>query len=256
MSEILGRFAWYELLTTDTASAEAFYTDVVGYTTQQWGEGAKPYTMWMADETAIGGLKTLPDEAKAMGAPPHWLAYVATPDIKDTVEKAEGLGAKVLMPVMAIPDVGHVAIFADPQGAVLGLLQPESDMPRCASPKEPGVISWNELMAGDPNAGWEFYKELFGWEKTSEMDMGQPYGKYLMYGQGEKTYGGFMNIPEGCKGPASWVYYATVKDIEASVERAREKGGKVLNGPMDIPGGGKVAQIMDIEGAAFALYQD
>ena len=256
MSDFLGRFAWYDLLTTDTAAAEAFYRDAVGYQTQKWEGGDRPYTMWMVGESAIGGLMTLPDEAKAMGAPPHWLAYIGTPDIGGTVSKAQELGGKVLMPVMAIPQVGQVSILQDPQGAVFALLQPEGDMPAAADSSQPGAISWNELMTSDPEAAWAFYEQLFGWNKTREMEMGPPYGSYMMYGHGENTYGGFMNTPERCEGPPSWVYYATVKDVDASVESVKAKGGKVLSGPMDIPGGGRVAQIMDAQGAAFAFYQE
>ena len=31
-------------------------------------------------------------------------------------------------------------------------------------------------------------------------------------------------------------------------------GGKVLNGPMDIPGDDRIAQCLDPQGAAFAIY--
>ncbi len=256
MSDILGRFAWYELLTTDTAAAEAAYRDAVGYETQAWEGGDKSYTMWMVGEQPIGGLMTLPDEAKTMGAPPHWLAYVGTPDVNATVAKAKELGAKVLMPVMAIPEVGQVSILSDPQGAVFALLQPEGDLPAAADPKLPGAISWHELMTTDPAAGWAFYEQLFGWEKTGQMDLGEPWGDYLMYGHGENTYGGIMHTPEGCPGPPSWIYYSTVNDIAASIESIKASGGKLLNGPTEIPGGGLAAQVMDAQGAAFAFYQE
>ena len=86
MSEIpLGRFIWYELLTDDPAGAQPFYKEVVGWGTSEWGDGPEPYTMWMNGETPVGGVMQLSEEAKAMGAPPHWLAYVATPDVDDLV---------------------------------------------------------------------------------------------------------------------------------------------------------------------------
>ena len=51
-----GRFAWHELLTTDPAAAQTFYQQVIGWTTTKWEGSAMEYTMWMAGETAIGGV--------------------------------------------------------------------------------------------------------------------------------------------------------------------------------------------------------
>ncbi len=58
------------------------------------------------------------------------------------------------------------------------------------------------------------------------------------------------------KAPPHWLYYVTVRDIDAALERVRAKGGKVLNGPMEVPGEtpARIAQCMDPQGAAFALY--
>jgi predicted enzyme related to lactoylglutathione lyase len=85
------------------------------------------------------------------------------------------------------------------------------------------------------------------------MDMG-PMGTYLMFGQGGKSYGGMMTKPKDSPMPTAWLYYVYVSDLDATIERAKSKGGKLLNGPMDIPGGDRVAQLMDPQGAAFALH--
>jgi predicted enzyme related to lactoylglutathione lyase len=52
-----------------------------------------------------------------------------------------------------------------------------------------------------------------------------------------------------------WLIYVKVPDIEASLAAATEGGGKVLTGPTEIPGGDRVAEILDPQGAAFALYE-
>ena len=75
-----GRFAWHELMTTDVAAAKIFYGTVIGWGTRKGeasGSDALPdYTVWTAGERPVGGLMKLPEQARAMGAPPHWLAYV------------------------------------------------------------------------------------------------------------------------------------------------------------------------------------
>src|SRR5271155_349546 len=71
-----GRFAWYELLTTDTAAATAFYHDVVGWGTQDASTSQLSYIQFTAGEIAVGGLMELPQEGRKMGATPRWVGYV------------------------------------------------------------------------------------------------------------------------------------------------------------------------------------
>ena len=85
-----GRFVWYDLMTTDPKPAEAFYTKVIGWGTQEF-EGM-PYTMWTANGRSVGGVGTL---KAAAGTPPHWLAYVAVPDVDATAKEIESRGGKV-----------------------------------------------------------------------------------------------------------------------------------------------------------------
>ena len=113
-----GRAVWHELLTSDPDGATSFYTKLIGWGTQVWEGGPSPYRMWMNGETAVGGVMQLPDEAKQQGAPPHWLAYVATPDVDQTIKDAEARGGRVLSGPMDVPTVGRIAVMADPQGTV------------------------------------------------------------------------------------------------------------------------------------------
>jgi predicted enzyme related to lactoylglutathione lyase len=50
-----------------------------------------------------------------------------------------------------------------------------------------------------------------------------------------------------------WGFYVTVDAIGAAIDRLKEKGGQVLNGPHQVPGGSWIVQAIDPEGAAFAL---
>jgi predicted enzyme related to lactoylglutathione lyase len=62
-----------------------------------------------------------------------------------------------------------------------------------------------------------------------------------------------MKTPDGRPVPPSWMYYVTVDDLDGTLARAKDKGAKVLNGPMDVPGGQRIVQLMDPQGAAFAI---
>jgi predicted enzyme related to lactoylglutathione lyase len=252
----LGRFVWYELLTPDPSAAQKFYKEIVGWDTAPFQGGSPdmpPYTMWMNGEAPVGGVMELPAEAKAQGAPPHWVAYVDVPDVRETTKRAKELGATVLLEPMDIPDVGSVALFKDPQGAVIGIHTPATPVPAKEGAPGVGEFSWHELATTDHVAAFNFYHDIFAWEKQSEMDMG-PDGIYQMYGRNGQMLGGMYNKPAAMPAPPHWLLYTRVPDINKAVERVKALGGQVLNGPMEVPGGDFVVQCLDPQGAAFALH--
>jgi predicted enzyme related to lactoylglutathione lyase len=247
-------------MTTDPDGATEFYSRVAGWSTAPWeggqAEGAKPYMMWMNGENAIGGIMSLPEEAQQQGAPPHWLAYITTPDTEATVGRASELGARVLVQPTDIPSVGKFGVFQDPQGAVIAAFTPSEEAPGSGGPAGMGEVSWHELATTNHEEAFEFYTTLFGWQKTDAMDMGEM-GTYQMYGPESDeavTYGGIFNKPPDMPAPPHWLYYIRVDDIHAAVDRVKENGGQVLNGPMEVPGGDQIAQCLDPQGAAFALH--
>jgi predicted enzyme related to lactoylglutathione lyase len=248
-----GRFVWYELLANDESVATLFYTKVLGWTTETWKTppGAPPYTMWSNAGKTFGGLMALPNEARKAGAPSHWLAYVTVPDTDASLEQAKRLGAKALMGPMDIPEVGRMVVIADPQGAVINLFTPS--MPGTEPPATPAIgnVSWNELATDDGKKAWDFYQEMFGWQKGQGMDMGAM-GTYQMFTLGGPPIGAIYNRPPEIP-VSNWLYYFRVANLDEAVEKTKSGGGKILNGPMDVPGG-RIAQCMDPQGAAFALH--
>jgi len=188
-----------------------------------------------------------------MGAPPHWIGHVQVDDVDATAALTRKLGGKVYKEPTDIPTVGRFAVLADPQGASIAIFKPSGAMALHDSSKE-GEFCWNELMTSDSAAAFRFYSEIFGWTVLQEMDMG-PMGTYRIVGVGEKRLGGMMTTPKGAPLPPMWIFYAETSDLDAAVGRATKKGAKVMNGPMDVPGGGRFAQLMDPQGAVFALHQ-
>lgn len=248
-----GRFSWHELMTTDPAAAQSFYQDVVGWTTSKWDGSAMEYTMWMAGDAPIGGVMALTPEAAAMGAPPAWLAYVEVPEVDETVAQVVKLGGSVVVPARTVDDVGRFAILRDPQGAVFAVItnaNPTSD----ETDPLPLEFSWHELATDDLTAAVAFYEKIFGWEKKSEFDMGEM-GIYYMFGRDRFTYGGMMKKHADIKAPPYWLHYALVADTaDAAAERAKKAGGTVIMGPIEVPGGDRVAIIQDPQGAMFAVH--
>jgi hypothetical protein len=79
-------------------------------------------------------------------------------------------------------------------------------------------------------------------------------GLYQIYGQGDVPYGGMFKRPPEMP-VTTWIYYVRVEDVDATAEAVKAAGGQLINGPMDVPGGDRVAQCVDPQGAMFALHQ-
>ena len=244
-------FVWYELMSKAPEGSAAFYTALNDWGTVAW-DGGMPYTMFTHKEAPFAGIMQLPQEAQDAGAPSHWLGYVNVDDVDACIARAVELGASVLVPGTDIETVGRFGVFKDPQGAVLAVYksadpkaEPSSDRPSV------GQFSWHELMADDFRQAFEFYGALFSWQIIQEMDMGEA-GTYAIYGLGERALGGMFNRPQELP-QASWLYYLEVADVPATIERATELGATLLQGPIEVPGG-TIAQMLDPQGAAFALH--
>lgn len=251
---LLGRMNWYELSTSSASAAQRFYAAVMGWRAQPFEGMDSPYTVLMRGDVPVGGVMDLTEEDVAARVPPHWAMYVATPDVLHTCRHAESLGARLLVPPTMIPEVGRFAVIADPQGAVCSIMQPARPPGLAEAPPAIGDVSWHELVTTDVAAASAFYATLFGWEPAGEHDMG-PGGPYRMFGRNGRALGGMYLRPADATAPPNWLVYFRVANASAAAAVVKVKGGKVLNGPMDVPGGGRIAQCLDPQGAAFALHE-
>jgi hypothetical protein len=208
----------------------------------------------MSGKNRAGGLMQLPED-DGSGTPPHWIIYIATDDVDETVGQTEKLGGKVLKPAADIPNVGRFAVLSDPQGAAFAaatFMAPESGDPMSPG-GAPGDFDWHELSTPDPEGALEFYTELFGWSKGAAHDMGER-GVYQIISHGGKDVGGIMKARDNAT-PPSWLSYVTVEDAAEATEAAKDAGGRVLNGPMEVPGGTWISQLLDPQGGAFAIAE-
>ena len=251
-----GRFIWHELMTTDPDSAVPFYKKVVGWNVQSW-EPDPTYRLWTMGDSPMGGLMPLPEHAQRMGTPPYWLPYVAVPDVDATVRQATSLGARTYVEPRDIP-VGRFAVLADPQGATFALYKPVVGQPPTSDDAGLADFSWHELATTNWRAAWDFYHALFGWEKTEAMDMGAA-GIYQMYrrgggGGGGPTLGGMYDKSAEMPAPPHWLCYVTVPSADKAATTVKRLGGRVIYGPADVPGGGRIAQCLDPQGAMFAVH--
>jgi predicted enzyme related to lactoylglutathione lyase len=251
MTNSHGCFVWYELMTTDSEAARAFYVSVVGWRARDASMPGMAYTLFTVGEASVSGLMDLPQEARNMGAKPSWIGYVAVDDVDASAERIERLGGTVHLPPTEVPNISRFSIFADPQTAKLGLFKwLDPDQAQTSEPGAPGRIGWHELLAADWEKALAFYGELFGWQKA-DADIGE-LGTYQLFSAGGQTIGGMLTKPPIVPAPF-WLYYFNIGDIDAAVERVTAGGGRIVDGPLEVPGGSWIVQCTDPQGAIFAL---
>lgn len=247
-----GNFFWYDLMTTDTVAAAKFYGAVVGWGTKD--SGSNDYTLFTIDGAGLLGLMPMPKEMSDAGAKPCWLGYVRVDDVDAAAARIEKLGGKMMRPPTLVPDIIRFCPVTDPHGAGFMIAKP---MPGGALPKLPphhvGTVGWRELYAGDGAKAFAFYSEAFGWTRGDTVDMG-PMGIYQLFktpGDGD-VVGGIMTKPPHAP-MAYWSYYFNVEALDAAAKRVADHGGKILHGPVEVPGGSWIVQCADPQGAIFAL---
>jgi predicted enzyme related to lactoylglutathione lyase len=253
-----GQFIWYELMTTDVDAAKAFYDSVVGWNIDSQSHFPNGYRMiGRSDGKSAGGVLPLTEEMQQHGARPTWLAYIHVGDVDGAVQSIEQAGGKTYMPPFDIPNVGRVAMVADPQGAPFYVMKPippqgqpdaKSDV---FSVDQPQRVRWNELSSSDQDGAIRFYTSQFGWKQEGGMPMGEM-GEYKFINHDGVMIGAIMRKPPQMPVTA-WTYYIGVDDIDRAAKAVTDGGGQILHGPMEIPGGEYSLNGMDPQGAAFGL---
>ena len=254
MSTSHGKFIWVELMTPDKDAAGRFYGHVVGWDIKDFGSPEMDYKIFEANGDGVGGMMELTEEHKGEGIHPNWTRYVAVDDVDLTAKRFEEKGGTIMRPPSDIPEVGRFAVVTDPSGAVLCIMKPLpmdiSGFPEDADALN-GHVGWNELFTDDVDSAMAFYGDVFGWTKDHDFDMGDM-GPYRMFAHNGKTIGGIMKrspqVPV-----CHWGYYFNVDGLEDAITRVSVGGGKVVNGPMEVPGNTWIVNCQDPQGAYFSL---
>jgi predicted enzyme related to lactoylglutathione lyase len=251
-----GDFIWYEVMTPDPEGSKAFYDAVVGWTIGKAEEAYNGYRMIGTEGGFAGGVLPLNDEMQQHGARPTWLGYINVDDVDQALQAIESAGGKTLMPATDIPNVGRIAMVADPQGAPFYVMKPippkgqENQPSTVFSPGTDGRCGWNELNTSDPAAARKFYGEQFGWTSDDFMPM-QGGAEYRFIDHQGLRLGALSGLMEGQH--PHWRYYFRVPSVSKAKETAESKGGKIAMGPMEVPGGDHILIGIDPQGAEFAL---
>jgi len=120
----------------------------------------------------------------------------------------------------------------------------------------PGTFCWPELATSDQEGAKKFYAGLFGWTaKDDDMGDGTFYTMLMLNGQ---SVGALYKLKadQSTQGmPPHWGSYVAVENADDAATRARTLGAQVIVEPFDVMDVGRMAVIMDPQGAIFSVWQ-
>ncbi|WP_100912433.1 VOC family protein [Pseudoalteromonas spongiae] len=119
-----------------------------------------------------------------------------------------------------------------------------------------GTFCWTELCSRDWASAKAFYTQLFDWQHDD-----QPIGDdlyYTMLQLNGKDIGAMYQMEAERleqKVPSHWLNYIAVDNVDATVEKAKQAGARVIAGPHDVMDAGRMAMFFEPNGAMFAIWQ-
>jgi len=135
----MNRVVHFEIHASDVEKLKKFYSDVFGWEMQQMGTEYGNYVVVVTgpgpdkpDELpknpGINGGMMMRNAPKAPGGvgPNAFVCIVGVDNIDMYIEKAKKAGGTMHMEKMDVPNVGQLAYFADPDGNLFGMIQPET----------------------------------------------------------------------------------------------------------------------------------
>jgi predicted enzyme related to lactoylglutathione lyase len=260
---------WIDTSQPDPEAAVDFYKGLFGWEFEDVMPPDAPVNYFSARIRGldVGAVGSIPEGAPQMAT---WNTYVWVDSADETAAKVRESGGSVVMEPFDVMSAGRMAVFADPEGAVFSVWQPNEHR-GARIVNEHGSLNFNDLHTRDPEGAKSFYGSVFGWE-TLSLDGGfqawtlPGYAEHLEKGDpGLRERMAEAGAPEGFADvvasivpipddqpdtPAHWGVTFAVDDADAIAEKASELGGKVILPPMDAPWV-RLTVIADPQGAMF-----
>jgi len=243
-----GKFVWADLVTDDVPVARKFYAQLFGW--QFWDMG--DYTIALNDERPLCGMfqRLRP---KDRVAEPRWFGYISVGSVERVQGAVTKAGGRVLAAPRQMPKRGDQAVFADPEGAVFGVVKSSAGDPEDFL-AEPGEWIWIQLLSRDARKAAEFYRKVAGYDVV-ENTANNRLNDYVLTSKGYAR-ATVRTIPSAnTQVQPTWLPFVRVKNVGESVAQAKQLGGKVRIEPKPELFDGKVAVIADPTGAVIGILE-
>ena len=194
--------------------------------------------LWNKDLTNNQGTPVIglgPTSEQYADIPLQWMPHIQVADVATSAERAQALGGRELMHGKDNDGNSQWAVLMDPNGAAFGIIPvvPESAIPPPAGTPEPvGHIAWLDLTVTDASTTRTFYEQVVGWavQEVGMKDTDEDYADFNMLGANGKPVAGICHARGVNQGlPPVWMMYLPVGDLEESLRRVEEEGGKTIH---------------------------
>ncbi len=247
-----GKIVYAELVTPDLTASEHFYGALFGWTFRDVAGGSHPFAEALRDGQQVAGLieRPLPPRGELH---PAWLTFLSVSNVDAVSGVARQNGATLLFGPRDLPDLGRMAVFRDPQGAVFAALSSTSGDPPDVQVDD-GDWIWSSLITSDPATSATFYHALFGYQLYDLAASGE--ARHLILASDNYARASVNPYPaERPNARPRWLDYVRVEDVAAMVGKVTSLGGRVLVAPHIDRDGSTVAVLADPLGAPFGLLE-
>jgi predicted enzyme related to lactoylglutathione lyase len=244
-----GKFVWADLVTDDVPAARRFYGQLFGWTFR----GVGNYTIAANEERPLCGMFQRPRPADQPEAKPRWFGYMSVANVEKAQRAVTKAGGRVLAAPQKMPKRGEQAVFADPEGAIFGVVKSSAGDPEDFL-AEPGDWVWIQLFSHDADKAAKFYQPVGGYEVLDNTQTNR-LSDFVLASEGyaRATVRTFREVPQQLQ--PMWLLFVRVKSVSDKVAQTKQLGGKVLLEPRPDLFNGKVAVIADPTGAAIGLLE-
>lgn len=228
-------FCWHGI-STDLEQAGSFYSNVLGWQVTVDPGGAP---VCVAPGGAVAHLQA-PENG-----PPSWCTFLSVDDLDASTALAAKHGSSVLVPPTDLP-AGRFSVVTTPSGAVFGLYQAVA-ADEMAAPG-PGTIHWVELRSTSVDDDLAWFASVFGFSHRTQEHGSGPYRVLEANGV---SRGGVTTSAD----VSAFVAWVEVDDLDATLARVDDHGGRTVVGAHPDPMVGRKAVVADPGGASFGLVQ-
>jgi len=238
-----GKFVWAELVTYDIALSEKFYGPLFGWEF----EDHDGYRVAWRGEEPVGGLVHRP--RRDPEGQSRWIAYMSVENMEAAKATLKDAGAQLLADSRQVSGLGELAVFADTEGALFGVIQGAGPDP---ADYLAGIGDWIWIQLFSRNAGLAsaFYEWVGGYQR---FDSPRAPGSYMLAREGYARAAISTIPPRYPDASPAWVPFLRVANMAATLAMAHALGGQTLVAPRPDLYDNRVAIIKAPDGSAVGI---
>jgi len=216
-----GKLVWADLYTGNVNASLKFYQNTFGWTVKAFAKDNAKYHILYDNGQAIAGVLAR-DSKRNKTDSALWVGSIDTDNVESRSELSAKNNATIILPPHEFKLYGKRAVLADPQGAIIALL--ELDLTNKNHQKISTKWDWAQLFSTNTQKAALFYQDAFDY--TIEPLNTNKDSFFLI--QSESVQASIVNLPESFEQRDRWVNFIEVNNITAVLSKATTHGATII----------------------------